>query len=167
MVVKDQIIKEKLEHSGIFNFADVYSFMHTWLTDNIYGVQEERYKEKVSGSSRDISFEWKASKKTTDYFKVEHTIKVEVTGLTEVEVEIDGKKKRTNKGKILIEIKGVLIKDPENAWDETKLILKFLREAYDKYIIPTRIESMEEKVENDVRAFKDEVKAYLELTGKR
>ena len=134
MVVKDQIIKEKLEHSGIFNFADVYSFMHTWLTDNIYGVQEERYKEKVSGSSRDISFEWKASKKTTDYFKVEHTIKVEVTGLTEVEVEIDGKKKRTNKGKI---------------------------------IIPTRIESMEEKVENDVRAFKDEVKAYLELTGKR
>ena len=167
MVEKDQIIKEKLDHSGIFNFAEFYTFAHTWLKDNLYGVNEERYSEKVSGAARDISFEWKASKKVSDYFKIEHTIRFEITGLSEVEVEIDGKKKRTNKGKIAMEIKGVLIKDPKNTWDETKPFFKFLRESYDKYIIPSRIEAMENKIETDVRAFKDEVKAYLELTGKR
>ena len=167
MVEKDQIIKEKLDHAGVFNFSELYTFMHTWLKDNLYGVNEDRYNEKVSGNARDISFEWKAIKKTSDYFKIEHTIRVEIIGLTDVEVEIDGKRKKMNKGKISIEIKGVLIKDPKNNWDETKPFYKFLRELYDKYVIPKRIESMELKIEVDVRTFKDEIKAYLELTGKR
>ncbi len=167
MVEKDQIIKEKLDHSGIFNFSELYTFMHSWLKDNLYGVNEEKYSEKVSGAARDISFEWKATRDISDYFRIEHTIRFEITGLTEVEVEIDGKKKKMNKGKIAMEIKGVLIKDRKNTWEETSAVYKFLREVYDKYIIPTRIDAMENKVEGDARSFKDEVKAYLELTGKR
>lgn len=167
MVEKDQIIKEKLDHSGIFNFSDLYSFMHAWLKDNLYGVNEEKYGEKLSGNSRDIGFEWKAIRRISDYFKIEHTIRVDVSGLTDVEVEIDGKKKKMNKGKIAMEIKGVIIKDPKNTWDETNPVYKFLRELYDKYLIPNRITAMENKIEGDVRAFKDEVKAFLELSGKR
>ena len=167
MVEKDQIIKEKLDHSGIFDFGDLYSFMHNWFKDNIYGVNEERYSEKISGAARDISFEWKVTKWISDYFKIEHTVRIDVIGLTDVEVEIDGKKKKMNKGKFAMEIKGVLIKDPKNSWDETSPVYKFLRESYDKYIIPGRVRGVEDKIENDVRAFKDEVKAYLELTGKR
>lgn len=167
MVEKDLIIKEKLDHSGLFNFSELYSYMHSWFKNNLYGVNEEKYSEKVSGASRDISFEWKAAKKISDYFRIEDMIKVDVVGLTEVEVEIDGKKKRMNKGKITMEIKGILLKDPKNTWDETVPVYKFLREAYDKYIIPQRINSVVERVEVEARAFKDEVKAYLELTGKR
>lgn len=167
MVEKDQILKEKLDHSGIFNFAELYSYMHSWLKDKLYGVNEEKYSEKISGNTRDINFEWKVTREISDYFKFEHIIRVDVTGLSDVEVEIDGKKKRMNKGKIAIEIKGNIVKDPKNTWDETRPIFKFFREAYDKYIIPGRIIAMGDKVEEDVRAFKDEVKAYLELSGKR
>ena len=167
MVEKDQIIKEKLDHTGLFNFAELYGFMHNWLKENLYGVNEDKYSEKVTGNSRDISFEWKATREISDYFKIEYGIKVEVLGLSDVEVEIDGKRKKMNKGKISMEIKGVLIKDPKNNWDETRPFFKFLRELYDKYIMPSRIKSVEDKIESDVRAFKDEIKAYLELTGKR
>jgi hypothetical protein len=167
MVAKDQILKEKLDHSGIFNFSELYSYMHAWLKDNLYGVNEEKYGEKISGNARDINFEWKATRELSEYFKIEHTIRVDVIGLSDVEVEIDGKKKRMNKGKIAMEIKGVLIKDFKNTWDETKPFYRFLRETYDKYIIPGRVKAMEDKVEIDVRAFKDEVKAFLELSGKR
>lgn len=167
MAEKDQIIKEKLDHSGIFNFAELYSFMHDFLKDSLCGVNEEKYSEKVAGSARDITFEWKATRKLGDYFKIEHTIMVVVTGMTDVEVEIDKKKKKMNKGKIAVEIKGVLIKDYKNYWSEANPILKFLRETYDKFIIPKRVDSMENKIEKDVRDFKDEIKAYLELTGKR
>jgi len=167
MVEKDQIIKERVDHSGLFNFSELYTFMHTWLKNNLYGVNEEKYSEKVSGNTRDISIEWKATKKISDYFKIEHTIKIDIIGLSDVEVEIDGKKKKMNKGKIAMEIKGVMIKDPKNTWDETVPVYKFMREVYDKYVIPQRILSMADKIESDVRAFKDEIKAYLELTGKR
>lgn len=167
MVEKDQVIKEKLDHSGLFNFAELYTFMHSWFKNNLYGVNEERYTEKVSGATRDIAFEWKATKKISDYFRIEDGVKVDVMGLSDVEVEIDGKKKKMNKGKITVEIKGIMLKDPKNTWDETVPVYKFMREVYDKYIIPQRIEAMTDKIESDVRAFKDEVKAYLELTGKR
>lgn len=167
MVERDQIIREKLDNSGIFNFAELYSYMHAWLKNNLYGVNEEKYSEKVSGNARDISFRWIVTRYISDYFKLEHIIEVDVSGLTDVEVEIDGKKKRMNKGKIAMEIKGIIVKDPKNTWDETKPLYKFLRELYDKFIIPGRIKTMEDKVETDVRAFKDEVKAYLELSGKR
>lgn len=168
MVDKDQIIREKLDHSGIFNFADFYTYAHTWLKDNLYGVNEERYSEKVSpGGARDISFEWKATRDLSDYFRIEFSIKIDVTGLVDVEVEIDGKKKKMNKGKISMDLKCMLLKDPKNTWDETKPIYKFLRETYDKYVIPRRIRAIEDKVEGDGRAFKEELKAFLELTGKR
>lgn len=167
MVEKIQVLKEKLNHSGIFNFSELYSFMHGWFKSELYGVNEEKYGEKLSGSARDIAFEWKAVKRISDYFKIEHTIKVEVSGLTDVEVEIDGKKKKMNKGGIAMEIKAVMVKDAKNQWDESNPVYKFLREVYDKYIIPNRIEGMENKIEADARAFKDEVKAYLELSGKR
>ncbi len=168
MADKDQIIKEKLDQSGIFNFSDFYTYAHSWLKDNLYGVNEERYSEKVSpAGARDISFEWKATRDLSDYFRVEIVIRIDVGGLVDVEVEIDGKKKKMNKGKIAMEIKGILIKDPKNTWDETKPVYKFLRETYDKYVIPRRIKAIEDKVEGDVRAFKEEIKAFLELTGKR
>ena len=167
MVEKIQVLKEKLDHSGIFNFSELYSFMHRWFKDELYGVNEEKYGEKVSGNARDISFEWRTIKRISDYFKIEHIIKVEVIGLTDVEVEIDGKKKKMNKGRIAMEIKGIMVKDAKNQWDESNPVYKFLREVYDKYIIPNRIEGMENKIELDTRAFKDEVKAYLELSGKR
>jgi hypothetical protein len=166
MVEKVQVIKEKLDHSGIFDFAAFYGYAHSWFKNELYGVVEEKYSEKVSGGARDISIEWKAIKFISDYFRFEHVIKMEVAGLTDVEVEIEGKKRKMNKGKIAIEIKGVLIKDPGSKWEESKF-LQFWREVYDKYIIRSRVDVMENKAMDDVRDWKDAMKAYLELTGKR
>jgi len=163
---KDQIIKEKLDHSGLFDFAAFYKYMHDWFRDEQYGVVEEKYSEKISGNARDISIEWKAMKNISDYFRIEHGIKIDVSGLTEVEVEIDGKKKKMNKGKISLEIKGILVKDYENKWD-AQPFWRFLRDVYNKYVIRARIDALEGKVVADVKAWKDTMKAFLELTGKR
>ncbi len=167
MAEKDRIIKEKVEHFGLFDFKGFYGYAHSWLDDEEgYGVTEEKYSEKVSGNSRDITIEWKATKKLSDYFKIEIKIEFEVKDLTDVEVEIDGKKRKMNKGKVKVEITGNLVKDPESKWD-TSPGTRFLRDIYNKYIVPKRIESMEERVESNVKDFKEELKAFLELTGKR
>lgn len=166
MAEKDLIVKEKLETSGLFDFSGLYSFAHGWLKYEEYSVVEEEYNEKVSGNSRDVMIKWKATKQVSDYFRVEHAIKFEIRGLTDVEVEIDGKKKKMNKGSVSTEIKGTLVKDPDSSWEGTPLY-KFLREIYDKYVIPKRVDDMAVKVVGDVRSFKDELKSYLELSGKR
>jgi len=166
MAEKDLIIKEKVEHTGVFDFSGLYGFAHGWLKYEEYGIVEEEYSEKVSGNAREIIVKWKASKQISDYFKIEDAIKFEVRDMTDVEVEIDGKKKKMNKGKVTIEIKGSLVRDPESGW-AGNASLTFFRSVYDKFIIPGRIHDMQVKTEADVKAFKEEIKSFLELSGKR
>ena len=166
MVQKDEINSEKLEHSGIFDFLGFYRYAHSWLKDEGYGVTENKYSEKVSSDARDISIEWTATKEISDYFKFEIKIKIEISGLTNVKAQIDKEKRDMNKGKVTISTTGNLIKDPESKWD-TSPFYRFLRDFYNKYIIPARVEDMEGRVSEDVSIFKEELKAFLELSGKR
>lgn len=166
MAEKERLTKEKVERSGLMDFKAFYSFAHSWLREENYDVEEEKYSETVNGNTRDIVIEWKATKTLSDYFKHEIKIKYDVKELSDVEVEIDGKKKKMNKGKILIEITGNLIRDPESKWDITPWY-RLLRDFYNKYIVPGRIDSHRGKLTNDVVTLKEEMKAFLELSGKR
>jgi hypothetical protein len=166
MADKEQIVSEKLEHEGLFSFPAVYKFAHSWLRNKNYLVNEKKYTEKVSGDKKDIKIEWEVSRKMSDYFKNDINIKFEITGMSEVEVEIDGKTKKMNQGKMLIEFKGSLIKDPNNEWNATPFY-RFLRDTYNKYIIPKRVDDMEGKLFSDVTDLKDEIKALIEIAGIR
>ncbi|MFH1289781.1 MAG: hypothetical protein ABIH92_00055 [Nanoarchaeota archaeon] len=166
MADKDQILKEKMEHIGLFDFKGFYSFAHAWFKEDKYGVTEEKYSEKTSGNSRDILIEWRATKDLSDYFKFEFKIRFEIEGMTEVEVEIDGQKKTANKGKIKTEITGTLISDKDSKWD-TSPFARFSRDLYNKYIIPSRMEDMKDLLRSKVQTFKDELKAFLDLIGRR
>ena len=71
MSEKDRVIEEKVSHSGIFDFKSFYKYAHSWFNEEGFGVVEQKYTEKVSGNSRDISIEWAVTKKISDYFKIE------------------------------------------------------------------------------------------------
>ncbi len=87
--------------------------------------------------------------------------------MTDVEAEIDGKKMKMNKlVELKIETKGVLVKDYDNKWEKTGLG-KFLKEVYQKYVISGRTKEKEKQVEAVVQEFKEEMKAFLALTGKK
>jgi len=163
MAEKDRVVKEELKHKGIFDFAALYSFSHSWWKEE-YGINESKYTERVSGNKRDIRIEWIATKDISDYFKFEHKIEFIISGLTDVEVEIDGEKKKMNQGEIEIKITAILVKDKDSKWD-TSPFNRFMRDVYNKYVIPSRIEDIKIQLSDDAREFKDEIKAFLELTA--
>lgn len=167
MAQKDLLLREKLDYSGIFNFSGLYKYMYNWLNvEEDYGVVEEKYSEKISGNSKGITIEWVATKKMGSYFKVEIKVTIEASDLVDVEVETDGQKKKMQKGKVAVTFKGFLVKDPSSDW-EGKPFDTFIRGWYDKFVIPQTIDTMEQKVHMDVKGLKDDIKAYLELSGKR
>jgi len=152
---------------GVVDFSGIYSFLFEWIKGEDYGIIEDIYTEKVKGEAKDIDIKWTASKKLTDYFKSSLDIKWRILGMKDVEVEIDGKKKNLNKVvELRIDIKGVLEKDYDNKWNKSATT-KFFKEIYQKYVIPTRTDKMEDKVEAMVKDFKEEAKAFLELAGRR
>ncbi len=166
MADKKEIIKERLENEGLVDFKDLYQLAHTWLKEKGFVVAEEKYGEKVSGDMRDIKVEWTASKTVSDYFKIEVKIKYELKDMVDVEVEMDGVKKKMNKGRLKIDYKGNLIKDPNSKWSTTPFY-RFLRDTYNKFVIPARIENMEDQVFNLVVDLKEEMKAQIDTATGR
>jgi hypothetical protein len=166
MAKKDRIIKEKVEHSGVFDFKGLYSYVHSLLEDGGYGVTEKKYVENISDSKRNINIEWDSFKEVSDYFKILMEVRIDVSNLVDVEAEIEGKKKKMNKGKIAVEFEAHLIHDYDGKW-EGSMFKVFLRDIYDKYVIPHRVHNVEAKIVGDVVEFKESVKGFLGLEGKR
>ena len=167
MAERDLIIKEKVKYVGYADFKNLYSYAHDWIKGEQYILTEDVYTEKVKGNGKDLEILWTATKKITDYFKIELILKWRIFGMEDVEVEVDGKKKKMNKFVELgIEIKGSLFKDYGNQWNKSATT-RFFKELYHKYVIPARTDQMKVRVEEDVQNFKEEMKALLELTGKK
>jgi hypothetical protein len=174
MVDRERVSKERVEQIGLFDFAGLYRYMHWWLKiKEYYGVTEEKYGERINAKGdKDVDIIWNASK-TSDYiggdstyFRMEQIIKFEIRGMTDVEVEIDGVKKKMQKGRIWIEIKGWVSKDYASKWDRTPFY-RWLRYVYNEYIVPGRVEYHVDKVTNDTRDFKEDIKQFLDMVGKR
>lgn len=167
MVERDQIVKEKVKYAGLGDFKALYKYAREWLEKEGYNVIEDSYGEKVSGNSKEIEMQWSAAKKLTDYFKATFKFTWRILGMSDVEVEIDGRKKSMNKfGDLSIEIKGTLEKDYNSKWEHTAT-QKFFKDVYHKFVIPKRTDEKEDSVKRDAQDFKEEIKAFLELVGRK
>ena len=113
-----------------------------------------------------MDIEWTATRRLTDYYKAVIKIKWKTLGLTEVEVEVDGKRKTMNKlAELSMELKGILERDYESKWEHSAME-KFFKDIYHKYVVIERTREKEEFIREAVQEFKDEMKAFLELTAR-
>lgn len=167
MAEKDIIFSSKTKYNGIFSFSDLYKFCYDWLKEETgLDISEDKYNEKLSGDSKKIDVEWTGEREFTDYFKAEYKVKFAILGLTEAEITKAGKKIKTNQGSVEISVKGTLIRDYEGKF-ETTATKKFLRGVYEKWVIKSRVDQFKEKIIGDADEFLGQVKAYLDLEGKK
>ncbi len=162
MAQKKLIYKEKLTQVGYWNYEDVYGMLFGWIKDHGYSLTENQYKEKLSANGKEIIISWKAQKAVTDYFQYKLELDWHILGMKDAEVEIDGKKTKTNKGELEIVFKGSIIKDYEKRWED-KPIHKFLRGIYEKYIIRTTIDEYEGSLEDETKELITDLKAFLRI----
>ncbi|HEA46174.1 MAG TPA: hypothetical protein ENH99_00110 [Candidatus Pacearchaeota archaeon] len=168
MAEKDTIFSSKIKHVGIFSFKHFYRFCYDWLKEEtqLDPLSERKYEEKIVGDAKEMNIEWKGERKITDYFKFEVDVKFTVRALKDIEINQGGAKIKTNQGSVKVEIKGVLVRDYDGKF-ETTALKKFMRSIYEKWVIPTRIEEYEGKLASDSDEFLSQIKAYLDLEGKR
>ena len=133
MVEKDQVYSQKVKHTGIWDFKETYRYLYDWLIDNDYLVTEKNYNEKITPTGKEIEIIWEARRKISDYFRFIIKVDWRILGMTDVEVEEDGKKVNMNKGSTELKVNAILEKDYEHRWVNSGF-LKFLRGVYDRYL---------------------------------
>lgn len=164
---KEQIFASKVKYQGIFNFSDFYKFCYDYLTDELgFNTGETKYKEKIKGTEKELEIEWIGEVKIDDYFK--HVVKIThmIKFLKQIEIEQDGKKKKTNSGEVETSIKGTLVRDYRGDYS-TNPTRRWMRSIYEKWIINNRIEKMEDKLIEDCDDFLNQAKSFLDLEGKK
>lgn len=159
------IFEQTIKNKGLFSYTELYTFCYNWFKNENYLLSEDEYVEKVSGA-KEVQIKWKAKKKITDYYQHIIDVKWHILGMSEVEVEENGKKIKTNKGDLKIVVKGILKRDYEETWDKQPFY-KFLRGIYDKYIMRTTTEEYEDMLFAKSLRFVEDTKAFLNLEGKR
>ena len=167
MVEKNVVFSSKIKYEGIFSFADFYKFCYDYITEELdFGVAENEYSEKLKGDTKELAIEWEGEIKITDYFKYVIKVNFLIFNLANIEVQQEGKKKKTNKGILSVAVKGTMVSDYDGKY-ETSPMLRFFRGVYEKWIIPSKIEQIEEKLISDCDDFLSQAKAYLALEGKK
>lgn len=165
MSQKKEVYKQKLKQKGYWNYDELYNMAFHWLKDHGFGLKEALYNEKLQANGKEIVITWEAKKKVTDYFVHKITLDWHILGLNDAEVEIDGKKTKTNKGELEITFKGILINDYEQRWED-KPLWKFLRGVYEKYVIRETVDEYEDDIEDDVKELISDMKAFLRIPAR-
>ncbi len=164
---QDIIFSSSVKSTGVFDFPEFYKFCYDWLTEETgLKVKEEKYEEKIKGEAKDIIINWYGKLELTDYFRFDTRIKFTIRDLINIEINQGGTKIKTNSGSIKIEFKGILVRDHKGRF-ETNAFNKFLRGIYEKWVIVSRIEELEDRIASDSDEFLVQAKAYLDLEGKK
>jgi hypothetical protein len=137
-----------------------------WFKDEGYSIFENEYSEKLTGGGKEVVIKWECKKKISDYFRNIIEVKWRIIGLQDAEIERDGKKEKTHKGDLSMEINGQLERDWEERWEKNPTY-KFFRGIYDAYITRSTREQYEDRLTAKAVSYTEAVKAFLNLEGKK
>ena len=155
--------KLKVQEKGIFNLDELYKGIKAWLDFEGYGSQEktfreESYVERIKGDTKQIEIKWKAEKIINQYISYVITITYNISGLEDIEIEQEGRKIKSNKGMVIINISSKIILDRQNSWKSN-----FFRKIYENFIIRDKIEAHKLDLYNKTYTLQNEIKTYFDM----
>ncbi len=156
------IDKDRVTYDGLFSLKEVIDIIYTWLKDKGYWPIDKKHIESIKSDGKFVEIETWPYKKVTDYAKNIIAIRILCTELKEVVVEIEGKKKKLNQGKLQVIFDAYLETDYEARW-ETKPIFYLLRTVFEKYVYTPFLSSFESNLRADETHLKTQIKGYLNL----
>lgn len=163
MAERDFVVDHmRLSYEGVFKVQDLYKLIDSWLREKGYDKREKRMAEKVAPDGKFIEWEIEPWKKITDYAKIVIKLRVIMSDIKEIDVEIDGNKIKMNQGKADFVFDGFMETDYENRW-ESKPMWVFLRTIFDKHLLRPYTQGYYNAVLDDVNEIHTRIKSFLNL----
>ena len=151
-----------IEYEGLFDLKELYALVDDYLKQKNYDKVEKMNKEFVGPNGKEVYYILTPYMSISDF--VRKILKIDFTAkdVKDVEVEIDGSKRRMQQGKIKILLSGILMTDYEGRWEQTAFYY-FIRTMFNKYVYRQYTEDFEGQLKNDVTMLREQVGALLNL----
>ncbi len=163
MVQRNILIDGKeLKYEGIMDARKLCAVIYHWFKERHYNLVEKLNFEQTFEEGKQMEVRLMPFKRYDDYTKSEIKVAMNFTQLKEVEVDLNGVKRKLWKGKVSIKFTATLITDAHNRWNE-KPFLFFFRVLMDKFFLKNQISRAEGECQSDCESLIDEVKSFLNL----
>ena len=157
---------EEVFFEGVFGLKDVYKLIHDFLSDKQYVPVEKRISESVTKNGKHVEVWFEPFKKYSDYAKSVIRLHVSASDLKDVEVSVDGQKKRLQQGRITVIIDSWLETDYEGRW-ESKAFAYVIRSLFEKFVFVPFLSGYVSQVRNDTLHVKEQLKAFLNVSTQK
>lgn len=158
MIVADQ----RITYEGIFSLDELHKLITEWLEQKKYDRMDKLHTESIRPDGKYVDIVLEPDKMIDDYTDLIIRIRMYVSQLKEVMVEMDGRKRRLNTGKIQI-VLDAWVKTDYQGRMESKPIYQFMQTLYDKYIFKTEMSKQHSQLKGDVAHLKESITNYLNL----
>jgi hypothetical protein len=163
MVERKIIIDETdITYEGIFEMKEIYALIDDFLKNKNYDKMEKVNRETVTATGKEIYYILTPFMAFSDYARKIMKIDFTAKEVKDVEVEIDGKKRQMQQGKVKILLSGIMETDYEGRWEQTAFYY-FIRTMFNKYVYRPYTEDFEGQVKGDVMALKEQIGGLLNL----
>lgn len=165
----------KIKAGGVFDLEELYTELIRWFEFNKYEWRETKYRHaEMPNGLAQIEIKWECKKEGNDYLAYELSMHWQAF-ISEVEVNVDGIKKKMNKGTIELRFGGKLKRNikafmPDKDSDEYKkrIFLKgafgrFIFTIYDQIIAKSQIDYYKGFFFGESQKLFDEIKAFLQI----
>ena len=145
----------KLRHVGILELGDFYTWLQRWFDFEMsWENSNEKFYEEVilpTGDAKNIEMQWKVEKQETNYFKYVMTLDFTFIAVSDTEIQIEGKRKKAQKGDYEIRINSYL----ETKTDDLNQVLRLVLE---NILLRKRIETQRTLLFEKVKSLHENIK---------
>ena len=144
---------------GIIDLGLFYKKIQSFLETKKYKTKEVKYVEKIKPSGKQMEIVWESEKKEGDYFK--YTLKTVffLNGVSDADLDKDGRKLKLNKIDAKVEISSDFTKDAANSYKDHP----FMKKIYETYVFKHKIEEAKIGCYKDTSDYMEEIKNYFNL----
>jgi len=154
----------RIKQKGVFNLEEFYKIFTRWFEINGYSVDETEYQDlSLTPEKKLLKIKWYCEKNTDEYirFVIKPSFLITVGG--KVEVEKEGVKTQLITADIEVKINYYLEKDYDEKWSTGTALSRFIRDVYDKYFIPRRLNKLRGVLINNVKAVFADMKDFMNM----
>ncbi|MBD3204488.1 hypothetical protein GF327_09430 [Candidatus Woesearchaeota archaeon] len=163
------MVDERIEYEGLFSMKEVFRILDKYFRQKGYDKKIVFDEEYHTETGKYIHVKFTPYKKVDDYIRIMMRIWIYAHNLIEVEKELEGKKIKTNQGKLLMIFDSQMMTDYRESWSVSdpelgfKPIYFLIQVLMEKYIYRKRLAHWEGVIRHTLIGAKTEVASYLNL----
>lgn len=154
-----------IRYNGVFDLERLIMVIREWYGKHYYDVAEKEHTEAVKPSGKEITWEFEAMRKVTDYIIYKVNVKIIILRSVDVMVDTEHSKEKKQQAEVEIQVRSFMQKNYKNTFKrkEESKFQEFLRQVYERFIARNTLEEYKNKITAESLAFVEEIKEVLNV----